>query len=205
MSTINMISARRSEKKRLESNLRKLVLVIAAEVVIAVLLVGMFTVRICASRARTGDLDLMLAKLQPTVQKIESCESETAKLQPKLDVLISAKARTLRWSNLMDKLSEVLPGQTWLTRIATVSDTAASHQAGPALMIVNLNGVSADQNQVGEAMLRLNSYPDFQRVDLHYTQKTMVGQRLAIEFEIAAALKTGKDDGKGASNDAGKS
>ena len=57
------------------------------------------------------------------------------------------------------------------------------------MVSVSLNGISANQNQVGEAMLQLNSYPGFQSVDLHYTQPSAVGKRRTVEFEIAAALK----------------
>ena len=205
MPSINMIAGRRSEKKRLESNLRRLALVVLAEIAIAIVLGGAFTVRICSARTRTGDLDVQLAKLQPAVKKIEYYENETTKLKPKLELLSNAKTSTLRWSDLMDELSEVLPGGTWLTRMATAADATTPQQAGAPAMVVNLNGVSPSQNQVGEAMLRLNSYRDFQRVDLHYTQKTMIGQKPAVEFEIAAALKTGGNAGKGTSNAVAKS
>ena len=206
MPSINMIAARRSEKKRLETNVRRLLAVIVAEIVVGVLLGSVFTIKILNTRARIADLNVDLARLQPTVTKIENYEKLTAKLGPKLDVLSDAKTQTLRWYNLMGEMTEALPPETWLTRIATVSKTQTQEETGtaPAGIAVNFNGMSVNQNKVGDAMLNLNSYPDFERVDLNFTQKAAVGKLQTIEFEIAVLLKSDQEK-EGAKNDAGKS
>ena len=58
--------------------------------------------------------------------------------------------------------------------------------------------VRENQQLIGEAMMRLNSWSDFQHVDLHFTQKTMIGKRQAVEFEIGAGLKLSDKPQKGA-------
>jgi Tfp pilus assembly protein PilN len=206
MPSINMIAARRSEKKRLEGNMRRLMVVILAEVFMGLLVGGFLTLKVYSTRARIDDLDVQRARLQPTVDKIGEFDKATAQLGPKLTLLADAKRQTLRWSNLMSKLSEILPNQTWLTKISTetpLPGTQPVDQEGANS--VNINGVSIDQNQVGEAMLRLNSYPDFDHVDLHFTQKSTVGTLRTVEFEIAAALKTNDKAKEGAHNDNTKS
>ncbi|MDO8684939.1 MAG: PilN domain-containing protein [Armatimonadota bacterium] len=203
MPSINMIAIRRSEKKRFEANMRRLLVIILAEVVAGIILGGWFTVSMCNTRARIADLDIQLQKLRPTVRKIEDYEAATAKLRPKLELLEDAKTRTLRWRNMLAELSEVLPSDTWLTRLDTVVASGSDTTSGATM--VSLNGLSASQNQIGETMLRLNAYPDFERVDLHYTQSAAVGERQAIEFEIAAALTQDNKAKEGASGDTGKS
>jgi Tfp pilus assembly protein PilN len=193
MPSINMIASRRAEKKRLENNMRRLMAIILVLIAAGLGLGVVFTVRIYGTRDRIGDLDVQLAKLKPTVNEIENYEKATAKLVPKLDLLKDAKKGTLRWYDMLANLSQALPSNTWLTKIATSTDTSSQQKPGaPGAMTVSLNGLSVDQNQVGEAMLRLNEYRDFAEVDLHYTQKAMIGMRQAVEFEVAASLKDDK-------------
>lgn len=188
MPSINMIASRRSEKRRFERNTRRLVALIVIQMILGVVLGGVFTLRIFGARARISDLDVQLQKLSPTVKRIKDCEVATAKLRPRLTLLKDAQHKTLKWRNLLTELSHSLPEQCWLTKLGTSSPPPG--QTGD--MTVSLNGVSINQNQVGEAMLRLNTYPDLKDVSLHYTQGSNVGKRKAIEFEIGAALKEEK-------------
>jgi len=201
MPSINMIASRRSEKQRFERNARRLMVVILVEVLVGVLLGTLFTFRICGTRARIADLDVQLQKLRPTVKKIEDYEAATAKLGPKVQLLQQAQDRTLRWRNLLDKLATALPAQTWLTRLGS---TKVAGQADGDPATISLNGISVSQNQVGEAMLRLNKYADFKSVDLHYTRGSSAGARQTVEFELAAALKENKAK-EGATSDNAKS
>ena len=105
MPSINMIASRRSEKNRFERNMRRLMVVILAEVIIGVALGAMFTIRICNTHARISDLDIQLQKLQPTVKRIEDFETATAMLKPKLQLLTEAQGKTLRWRSLLQVLS----------------------------------------------------------------------------------------------------
>jgi len=201
MPSINMIASRRSEKQRFERNARRLMVVVVAEVVVGILLGTLFTIKICGTKARIADLDVQLQKLMPTVRKIEEYEAATARLAPKVKLLQQAQDRTLRWRNLLDKLATALPAQTWLTKLGSTTPPGQADD-GPAT--VSLNGISISQNQVGEAMLRLNTYADFKSVDLHYTQGSSVGCRRTVQFELAAALKEKKAK-EGATSDNGKS
>ena len=197
MPSINMIAARRSDKKRLENNMRRLLAVILAEVVLGVVLGLVFTLNVWTINSRIADLGVDLAKLQPAVKKIESFEKATARLTPKLELLDDAKKQTSRWYGLMAKLSEVLPGGTWLTKISTDTAVVPAGAPEPSGINVSLNGYATNQNRVGDAMLNLNSYRDFDRVELNFTQKGAIGTLEAVEFQIQTVLKnneTKKED-----------
>ncbi|MBI2841835.1 MAG: hypothetical protein HYX78_00385 [Armatimonadetes bacterium] len=185
MPSINMIAPRRAEKKRLESTVRKLVIVLLAEAVLITATAGLMVSRIYGTRSLIQDLDVQLTKLQPTVNTIEKYDKDTQALKPKLETLNEAKLTTLKWCRILDNLSASLPEKTWLTRVATVPP-----QPLAAEMVVNLNGVSASQNLVGETMLRMHdTVVDFNRLDLHFTQKSLVGKTTAVEFEMEAGIK----------------
>ena len=186
MPSINMIAPRRAEKRRLERDMRRLVLVILVELVCAVAGGGWVCTRLLTTHSRIADLDVQLARLQPIVKQIEDNERATKALAPKLDLLNKAKDRTMRWYNTLDRLTQSLPQSTYLTRLAA-KKTEKTENAGAT---VNLSGVSISQAKIGETMLRLSAIPDFQKVDLHYTQSSCVSGCPAIEFEIGATMKS---------------
>ncbi|MEN6372066.1 MAG: PilN domain-containing protein [Armatimonadota bacterium] len=187
MPSINMIAPRRAEKKRLESNVRKLLLVIVVEAAVVVSIFTLMATRVIGTQSSITNLDRQLTKLQPTVDKIEGYEKSTKELAPKLEILNQAKSDTLRWCRVLNALSVSLPDKTWLTRISTTITTDNSD------ITMSINGVSADQSLVGQTMLRLHdTVADFSSVDLHYTQQTLVGPTNAVEFEMAAGIKLPK-------------
>jgi Tfp pilus assembly protein PilN len=193
MPSINMIAPRRTEKKRLETNVRRLLLAILVEVVIILGVSGLMITRIYATNVRISDLEFQRTKLQPTVRRIEYYDKATKELKPKLDTLTNAKADTLRWCRVMDSVSMSLPNKTWLTRITAnpVTDPNATE------LVLSINGVSVSQELIGETMLRMHdNVTDFDRVDLNFTQKTLIGATPAFEFEFAAGIKIAKTNGE---------
>jgi Tfp pilus assembly protein PilN len=206
MPSINMIATRRSEKKRFERNMRRLMAVVLAEVVVGLVLGGWFTARIIGTRDRINNMDVQLQKLRPTVKKIEDYEAETGKMRPKLELLETAKGRTLRWYNMLAEMSSVLPSQTWITKLESVDPGVQQGQPSEnGASTVNITGVAPNHNQVGDTMLRLNSYPDFEKVDLTYTSTEMVGKQQATGFSISIAMKKDEKPKEGATDANAKS
>ena len=179
-----MIAPRRAEKQRLERDMRRLVLVIMAELILAVGLGGWACTKAYSIKMSINRLDAQIAKLQPVVKEIEQYESATAQLAPKLKLLGEAKDRTMRWYNSLDRLTQSLAASTYLTRISTSGETDTGIK-------ISLDGISPTQERVGETMLRLQTIPDFENVDLAFTRKTGV-QEEGLEFEIGANLKGGE-------------
>ena len=196
MPSINMIAPRRNEMKRLERGIHTLVFVLLAELFVVVALTAVMSARTVGIRSRTADLEAELAKLQPIVAKIEFYEKASDALKPKLDLLDNARDRTMRWCHMLQALSTTMPEDTWITRIATVPPQPGLESN---IATLNVNGISTSQNLIGETMLRLNSYKGFDAVDLHFTQRGVVGKRQVLEFEIGAGLKMGETE-KGATN-----
>jgi len=202
MPSINMIAPRRAERRRLERDARRLLFFICLEIVVAVAVSGVLWARIYSTRARIGDLEVQLIKLQPEVKRIQMLQAMTSELQPKLTLLTEAKSRTLHWYNFLDKLSRSLPEKTWIRRIDSCDPTADK----PDEYKIVLSGVAGSHALVGELMMRLYGNQDLDSVGLRFTQATDVGRRPVYEFEVAADLKTAKAEQKGVTeNGTGKS
>jgi len=188
MPSINMIAPRRAEKRRLEQAMRRLVVVILAELVFVVALFGWVFMKTLTTRASIAELNAQMQTLAPKIKKVKDLDKKTAELRPKVDLLNQAKAGTMRWYNTLDRLTESVPTSTWLTRLSTSTDVITK------ALVLNINGMTSEQARVGETMMRLQANPDFKSVDLHYTQKGTMNAVDAIEFEIGASFVGNEPD-----------
>jgi hypothetical protein len=74
-----------------------------------------------------------------------------------------------------------------------VQDTEARRQSTQ----ITITGSTLTQQQVGEVMLRLNTIPTFESVELHFTQQRSYNDLEAVDFEVAArvrSLQQGEDN-----------
>ena len=182
MPSINMIAPRRAEKHRVEQAMRRLVVLILAELVFVMALGGWVFMKTLTTRTSIAELDAQMQTLAPKIKKVKDLDKQTAQLQPKVDLLNQAKAGTMRWYNTLDRLTQSIPDSTWLTRLSTTTDVTTK------ALVLNVNGMTCEQARVGETMMRLQANPDFKSVDLHYTQKGTMNAMQAIEFEIGASF-----------------
>jgi len=182
-----MIAPRRAEKRRLECAMRKLAVVILAQIVLAVAVLGWGLMKSLTTRATIAELNSQMQILAPKIKKVAELDRQTAELKPKVDLLNKAKLDTMRWYNTLDLLTRSVPSSTWLTRIATVTTPGTGS-------VLSINGVTCEQARVGETMMRLHANPEFKSVDLHYTQKGSAGMVDALEFEIGAAMAGDQND-----------
>jgi len=206
MPSVNMIAARRAEKKRLEKLIYMTLVVIVGELAIMLAVMGFMTARVHADNSRIHGLDRDMARIQPTVDKIRKYESQIKELSPRLDLLSSSRDQTMLWHSVLQDLGRCMPEKTWLTSVATsvTSSSSSGGKSAPATTL-NLGGSSVSQQLVGEAMLRLNQCPEFEKVDLTYTQDNPSSVRSSgssasgddetvssetLQFQMSAKLKS---------------
>lgn len=204
MPSINMIAARRAEKKKLEQRVRAAFLVIIAGVALGLGVLSYMAARVYTAGQHSESLDQTLSRFQPKVDMIRDYESQISALAPRLELLSQSKGETLLWCSVLQDLSQSMPEKTWLMNITTQrtqTTPAAGKTASAGATVVSLKGVSVSQKLVGEAMLRLNRFPEFQRVDLTYTQQGTKMAADTLDFEVAAMLNE-KAAQKGGSSDA---
>ena len=204
MPSINMIAVRGAERKRLERLICVTLLVVVIEFVVILFLLGFVTTRVFSAGWQIERLDRKLVKIKPTVDKIHQYVSEIAKLQPRLDLLSDSREQTLLWYTVLQNLARSMPANTWLSCVTATRPAVAgpSKDVSPPAPTINLRGLSVSQALIGETMLRLNQFTEFERVDLNYTQKSEGRAVDCVEFQIAALMKSNEPRKGGVSNNA---
>lgn len=187
MLLINLIAARRAERRKLE--FIRGVLVRCMFVVGALTALGavFMTFSIQTTKSRIKDVDAQTAMLQTTVDRVGQLQAGMATIQPRVATLLTAQNATNRWRAVLQEVGASLPPKAWLTSFAT-------QQTPPDTFIVT--GQTVSHNLVGQAMLSLNKKPYLKGVDLHYTQASPTSK--IINFEVAGSLEPveGSTNGK---------
>ena len=194
MPSINMIAARRAEKRRIQQNTRKLIYAIVGEVGLVLVAVSFMVGRLVTTCGTIDRLDMRIKALEPKVNEIQQLQSDTASLQPKVQVLQDASASTNYWYSALSTISSGLHGAAWVTSVAATGNPDAAppkDSSGPAAdgAKLNLQGMAANQIAVGNAMLRLNTYPAVNQVSLNVLEQTVIGAKPAVNFQMVVQLK----------------
>ncbi|MGC8783405.1 MAG: PilN domain-containing protein [Armatimonadota bacterium] len=197
MPLINMISERREQQARLIRNRKRLLTVLLVEVSVLAGIFSFLGMGTISLQTRLERAQREIKRLQPTLDLIARTERETQALMPKLRTLTEAQQHTQRWYATINGIARCLPADVWLTGISS-SQVQESEKKGQATLIT-LTGSTLTQQQVGEMMLRLNTVPTFEKVELHFTQQRSYNSFETVDFEVAARMQTpaeqeGKDE-----------
>jgi Tfp pilus assembly protein PilN len=199
MPNINLIAARREEKKRLERLTRQLFFGLAGSVGVLALLGLYLTAQEFAINGEKREAEARMQTLQPKLDRIAQIEKDQQDLKPKVETLQDAKAATLRWRAVLQAVSQSVPAETWLSGLNTNGNAEDT--------TINLAGMTATQTLVGETMTRLGVHPLFDRIELKFTQTapvTATDPTQRVAFEIAAHLRSLKKEEKKPAGEAGK-
>lgn len=178
MLLINLIAARRAERKKREM-IRAVLLRSMVGVGIAGFMTAAFmTVGIQLVNSRIEDVTQQTAMLQDTVSQVENLQGRMSALQPRVATLLKAQNATNRWRAVLQEIGVALPEKTWITSFAS--------QAG-AEDGFTVTGQSISQNQVGKAMMRIGSQPYIKEVTLQYTQSA--DKAKSVTFALNGSLQ----------------
>jgi len=182
MPNINLIAARREEKKRMERLTRQLFFGLAASVGALVVLVTYLGAERFKLNGELAEAQEKIQRLQPKLDEIARIQKDTNDLKPKVDTLQTAKSATLRWRVLMTAVSQAIPDNTFIT---TFSSTGGD--AGSIIML----GTSDTLSRVGDTMSRLNEHPIFNQIVLDHTSSNPGGVDTPpqVTFQIMAHLR----------------
>jgi Tfp pilus assembly protein PilN len=186
MPSINMIASRRAEKRRVEANTQKLVYGILAEFGVFLILTSLMVGHLVTTHNQSADLDDRIKSLQAKVDEIKHLQDATTALSPKIQALTEAKAQTLYWYTSFQNVADALPANTWLTNMTS---SGQPDGIGPSSAKLSIGGNAINQFTVGEAMLRMNQYPNVAQVNLNVVQQAMLGTRPIVNFTMLVNLK----------------
>lgn len=191
MPSINMIAARRADKRRQEKNIRNLAYAIAGEIGATLVVISVMALHWTGVNSHIGSLQQQIHKLQPTVAEIQQMQKDTADMQPKVTTLAGARADTLFWYNGFYAVTSALPAQAWLTSLATAggSDGAPPGTVAAADPQLSLNGIALSEAQVGAVMLRMNQLSALDHVDLSSVNQQQQNGVATVTFQMTVHLK----------------
>lgn len=194
MPSINMIAARRAEKKKQEQHVKSLAYAVLAEIGLVFLAISILSLRLMTTNARAATLDGQLSKLEPKVIQIHDLQSKIAAITPKVAMLAGAKADTMFWYNGVSDISSCLSGKTWLTGLSTATASTATGFGGPGTAeanapTVSLLGSAGNPDMVGDTILKLNTLPSLDKVELAFVQHQQIGTVDAVTFQMNVYLK----------------
>jgi Tfp pilus assembly protein PilN len=148
------------------------------------------------SHDRASDRRDTLAGLQRQVDALELAKDRTAAAQSgdraRVAAFTTAAGARMRWDNLLDDLSRVLPAGSWLSSLDMQSTTAAPVTASPmpvtttAPTAFTASGFAFTQDIVAGVMQRLELVPALSDVTLQSSTRTKVGTRNAYQFTLNA-------------------
>lgn len=187
MPLINMIAERREQQARLVRHRRRLFAALVAEVAVLAGAFSFLMVGQLSLQSRLQQAQQEITRLQPILDQIAQIERDTQALMPKLRTLTDAQQQTRYWYTTIEGIARSLPAEVWLTGISS-AQTQGGEQQPPATQIT-LTGSTLTQQHVGEMMLRLNTIPTFEKVELRYTQQRTYNNLEAVDFEVAAQVR----------------
>ena len=189
MPNVNLIAARREEKKKLERVASQLFIGLGASVGCLLLLASFMGARHLAMNSELAGADQRMLKIQPTLDEIARIEKERNDLLPKVEQLEAAKAQTLRWQAVFLALSKATPANTWLSQVSSTEGDSPT---------VTIQGQTDNEHLASAIVLALQHESVFQSVDLKGINSVSVSQTdksgksvqvSRTQFDILATVK----------------
>jgi Tfp pilus assembly protein PilN len=149
MPNINLVAARREEKRQITTLSRQLFVGLIASGGILFAAIAGWGIVLNAQGSQLRDLDAKLAELQPKIDRIAQRKSDIAALKPKVDTLDNARLSTLRWRAFLNVLADATPSYVYYTSMSTTGEAGS---AG-----VSLKGMAPSNAIVGEVAQRLSN------------------------------------------------
>lgn len=183
MLLINLIAARRAERRRKELIRGALTRGMVFVAVATLFAMAFMSVSMQITRNRIADVDQQTAMLQDTVHQVERLQASMAAIQPRVATLLRAQNAINRWRSVLQEVSTSLAPDTWITSFAS---RPAPDQG------FTITGQTKSQALVGRTMLNMNQQQSIQSVTLAYTQsnanKNNPLMPSVVSFEMAGAL-----------------
>lgn len=184
MPLVNLIQEQRNAIRLRERQTRMVLMAIVGIGAVSFLTAGFFTFESVKYSLRIGELQAQKERLAPMMAELDNKQLEIGGLQMRRDTLKGAEADTVRWSSLLAFLGTNTPDGVVLSDFR--SDLPGDPKTPTGLTLI---GLSEDQQQVGDFILRLESSPEMAGVTLKYTQERVGPSNKSTQFELSAGLE----------------
>jgi len=138
MPNINLVAARREEKRNVTTLSRQLFMGLIGSGVVLFGVLAWSGIAATTQGSEIRRLDAELSKLAPQLEKIKQRDADIAALTPRVETLDNARISTLQWHELLGILAQATPNTVYYTGITTGKEGETA--------TVNLKGVAPSQN-----------------------------------------------------------
>lgn len=190
MPLVNLIQEQRNARRARERQTRMVLMAIIGVGAVSFLTAGIFTFEQIKWNLRIGELTAQKTKLQPLMDELETKNLEIGSLEVRRNTLTGAQKDSERWSRLLEYLGSQTPDGVMITDLKSAPPSDPKQPIG-----LNISGLSVDQTQVGQFMVRLEASDDLEGVTLKYTQEKVGPNNKSTQFEVNAIISgTGKQE-----------
>lgn len=166
---------------------KKLVLLQADIIRLCVGLVGLciilhivLSLAVWAKRHSFNGLTSAYNKLLPEKNRIDSIKSEFKNLNEKIKLAEQVSSDTLVWAQILNKLSDIVPSNLWLTRL--------SYQPEKSSIIIRGMVLEKDSDSMATIGQFINGWKDG-RIEVDAVNKKYIKQVEILEFNLTCYLK----------------
>lgn len=199
MPNINLIAEQIQAKREQQKKSRAWMLAFAGASCVTLLAFGFLTLRMEMLSAQHRNLQAKQQQLKPFEDEIAANEGLLNVMKPKLVTLSKARIDTQRWLRILDHVALVMPPNTWVTQLKSQNPSDPTKPVE-----VSWTGMSAEQNLVGELMLRLQRSEFLGAVELKYTDERRNANGVGLEFQINALVPGTEEQVPSATDDKAK-
>lgn len=200
MPNINLIAEQIQSKRDQQKKSRTWMLAFVGASCFSLLAFGFLSLRMEMLSAQHRNLQAKQQELKPFKDEIALNEGLLGAMKPKLATLSKARIDTQRWLRILDHVALVIPPDTWVTQLKSQTSSDPTKPVE-----VSWTGMSAQQNLVGELMLRLQRSEFLGNVELKYTDERRNANGVGLEFQINALVPGTEESAPSKPDDKSKS
>lgn len=184
MIEVNLLPVREERRKAdMQQQAILLVLTLAGSLLLVAGYHSVLTARVAGARSSAARLQAKIDEFGPQLKQVEQFRATKAEIEKKLQVIERLDKSRSGPVHVLDELATHTPERVWLTKLQTGRD------------LIEIEGVSLDNELVALLLTALEDSPYFQKVELEET-KLVEKERLKLNaFRLQAQLTTpGLDD-----------
>ncbi len=137
-------------------------------------------------KAETASLKSDLERYQPIIAQVEALEAAKVQLTQRKSVIQQLENERLRYPQFFDDFIKLLPGNLWLTNLATVIQPTSGD------ITLNMDVVALDNYAIADLVANLETSQIFSDVDLGALSMTQSANSPTISFRLTTIYrKTG--------------
>ena len=189
------------ETKELQKTRRQTVLIVAVGVaVLAVLLLFSFIqgAKVSGLQDKLDAQDATNATLQAQTAKLQPYEAMREAVTTEQQLVDTALAGDVSWSDLLHRLAAVIPAKMWINTLSATTNTGQAATTAPSTTVpssvigsLTFQGEAMDTDTLSQWLIDLGKVPGWVNPWLSSAQKGSVGSTTVYSFSSSVDLSKG--------------